>query len=142
MDTQAVARVLVLDPGWAVDARSRWRVLMDLVVWGDLGASQLGAMPRLRKRALETGERLQGMVATRDWIPHPREQLKQALASALVLNQAIADLRRAAQAVDTGRDREALNACLGDLEELAVRLTSREQDWAALLDAQYRDDGC
>lgn len=139
MDAEQVRGAVAIDPDWAAQARSAWLALMDLCVFGDVKSSRLGAMTRLRKRALDAGERLRSMTAARDWIPHPREQLKNALASALNLRESLQNLGAAARDVDGGADQAALAAAIGRLERLAAALAPRENDWAALLDAQYRD---
>lgn len=139
MDADQVRRAVAIEPAWAEEARTAWLALMDLCVFGDVKSSRLGALTRLRKRALETGERLRSVAAARDWIPHPREQLKNALASALNLRESLQNLGAAARDADGGADREALAAAIGRLDRLAAVLAPRENEWAALLDAQYRD---
>ena len=83
MDQDAVRQALAIDPEWQRAARAAWLALMELAVWGDLRSSQLGATARIRKRALEIGGKFRSLTADRNWIPHPRERLKNALASAL-----------------------------------------------------------
>jgi hypothetical protein len=139
MDANEVRRAVTLDPRWAGEARAAWLALMDLCVFGDVKSSRLGALTRLRRRALDTGERLRSMTAARDWIPHPREQLKSALASALSLRESLQQLAAAARDVDGGGGRDELARCLARLEELASALAPLENAWAALLDAQLRD---
>lgn len=138
MDADQVRRAVVIDSAWTEEARAAWLALMDLCVFGDVKSTRLGALTRLRKRALETGERLRSMAAARDWIPHPREQLKNALASALNLRESLQNLGAVARDVDGGADRAPLAAAIDRLERLAAALAPRENGWAALLDEQYR----
>jgi len=140
MDEDAVRKALAFDPAWERAARAAWLELMDLAVWGDLRSSRLGATTKIRKRALEIGEKLRSLAADRDWIPQPRERLKNALASALNVREGLNELERAAQALDGGVDRGAFGARLAELQQYADALAPFENRWAALLDAQYRED--
>lgn len=139
MDSEAVKQALTLAPAWARQARQAWLGLMDLAVWGDLGSARLGAVGRVRKRVLEVGEKLKSLAGDRDWIPHPREQLKNALASALHLRDSLDELARLAGDLDRGADLEALRSGLAELRRLVQELAPLEQRWAQLLDSQYRD---
>jgi hypothetical protein len=139
MDDVAVNEALALDPEWESAARRTWVGLMELVVWGELNSSRLGAVARLRKRALEVGEGLRSLTASRDWIPRSRERLKNALASALNLRESLQALEGAAQSLDGGADRAALRARIADLRRLLERLEPLENRWAVLLDAQHRE---
>lgn len=139
MDETAVAAALQLDPGWERSARSAWVALIELCVWGDLDSRRLGAMPRLRRQVLEAGERLRRMTAGRDWIPHPRERLKNALASAIALHESLAELERVVHDVEAGVDRSAFCRQLAVLQTLAAQLSAHERRWAELLDQQYGD---
>lgn len=135
LDPEEVARALELDGAWAEQLRGRWLSLTDLAVFGDLKSKRLGALPRLRKKVLDGGEKLRSLFADRDWIPQPREQLKNALASALALEQALAELEIGARELDGGADLEAYRAAVSELcnatrEELRVR----SNEWAWLLD--------
>lgn len=139
MDGEAVEQALAFAPAWARRARQTWLGLMDLAVWGDLASSRLGAVGRVRKRALEVGEKLKSLTGDRSWIPHPREQLKNALASALHLKDSLDELARLAGDLDRGADLEALRSVLAELRRLVQELAPLEQRWAQLLDSQYRD---
>lgn len=135
LDPEEVARALALDSDWAAQLRGQWTHLMTLAVFGDLRSQRLGALPRLRKKALDCGEKLRSMLATRDWIPQPREQLKNALASALALEQAFADLEAGAAELEGGKDLDPYRAALSELAATARgELRVRTNDWAALLD--------
>lgn len=140
MDTAAVKQALAIDPEWGAAARQAWLAAMELAVWGDVRSSRLGATARLRKRVLEAGERLKSLVADRAWIPHPREQLKNALGSALNLRDCLAELDRAADSLDGGSDLEALRAALESLRRVIAAIGPLENRWASLLDAQYHAD--
>ncbi|MDP2240302.1 MAG: hypothetical protein Q8K18_09085 [Burkholderiales bacterium] len=140
MDPEAVKEALAIDPDWEAAARQAWRAAMELAVWGDLRSSRLGATARLRKRVLEAGERLKSLVADRAWIPHPREQLKNALASALNLRDCLNELERAAGSIDGGCDLEAFRTDLESLRRVIEKIGPLEHSWAQLLDAQYLAD--
>jgi len=140
MSPEAVERALAMDRAWLDRLRANWLALADCAVFADLTSSRLGALGKLRRRVLETGERLRSLGADRGWIPHPRERLKNALASALGLREALDELRRASGAVDGGADRELFVAKLETLvDAVDERLAQFECAWAALLDTQYRD---
>jgi hypothetical protein len=135
LDPVEVARALELDGAWAEQLRSRWLSLMDLAVFGDLKSQRLGALPRVRKKVLDGGEKLRSLLADRNWIPQPREQLKNALASALALEQVLSELEIGARELEGGADLEAYRAAVSELcnatrEELRVR----SNEWAWLLD--------
>jgi len=141
MDSEAVKQALVIDPGWVRSARQAWLALMELAVWGDLGSSRLGVMPRVRKRVLEVGEKFKSLAADRAWIPHPREQVKNALASALGLKESLNELERTAASLDGGADLDAFIVRLGELRRLVAGIAPLEGRWAQLLDSQYREEG-
>ena len=104
LDPDEVTRALRLDPAWAARLRGQWLNLMELAVFGDLKSRRLGALPRLRKKALDCGAKLRSMLGDRNWIPQPREQLKRALASALALEQALDELETGARELENGAD--------------------------------------
>lgn len=141
MDSEAVKQALVIDSGWVRSARQAWLALMELAVWGDLGSSRLGVLPRVRKRVLEVGEKFKSLTADRAWIPHPREQIKNALASALGLKESLSELERAAASLDGGADLDAFIEGLGELRRLVAGTAPLEDCWAQLLDTQYREGG-
>lgn len=142
MDNEAIKQALVLDAEWKGRARQTWLILMDLAVWGNLSSSRLGIITRVRKRTLEVGEKLKSLTGDRNWIPHPREQLKNALASALHLNDSLNELARIAGELDNGADLGAFGANLAELRHLVQDLAPLEQRWAQLLDSQYRAEQC
>lgn len=141
MDRETVKQALAIDPGWTEAARRAWLAVMDLAVWGDLGSSRLGTTARLRKRVLDVGEKLKSLTADRDWIPRPREQVKNALASALGLRDSLTELERAAASLDAGGDLDAFRTGLDELRRLVEKMTPQENRWALLLDSQYGEDG-
>ena len=139
MDSETVKQALVIDPGWVRLARQAWLASMELAVWGDVKSSRLGVTARVRKRVLEVGEKLKSLSADRTWIPHPREQLKNALASALALRDSLGELERAAGGLDGGADLDAFIAGVGKLRNVVEEIAPLENQWAQLLDAQYRE---
>jgi hypothetical protein len=140
VDEQAVDQALVLHAECERTARASWLALLDLAVWGDLRSSRLGALPKVRKRALDAGERLRSMFARRDWIPHPRERLKNALASLSNLQRSLEELERAAAQLDGGADLDWFRSCCAELRNALEPLAPAAERWAALLDSQYRED--
>ena len=135
LDPDEVARALALDPAWAAELREQWLRVMSLAVFGDLKSKRLGALPRLRKKSLDCGEKLRSLLADREWIPQPREQIKNALASALALEQTLGELETGARELEGGADLEAYRAALSGLcATIRNTLQARANDWAALLD--------
>lgn len=119
--------------------RADWVALMEVLVWGDLKAKSVGALPKARKRALELGEKWRSLFAPRDWIPKPREQLKNALGSALALRDALNHLERAIQEIEGGADFASLSDIIIRMHRLATGpLTERENAWATALEALNR----
>lgn len=141
MDAEAVRLAVTIDPVLVADLRQRWLILMELAVWGEVKSTRMGATARMRKRLLEVGEKLRSLVADRAWIPHPREQVKNALGSAYSLKDALLQFERAAQDVDGGADYAAFAAAVIALHQcLLERLPALENQWAGLLDSQYDED--
>ena len=137
LDAGAVARALALDAEWAARVRREWLDLVALAVFGDLKSQRLGSLPRLRKKALDCGEKLRSVLADRDWIPQPRERLKNALATALALEQSLADLEAGALELEGGADLAAYRAAVAALCATARNeLHARGNAWAALLDGR------
>ncbi len=141
MDPGEVQRAVTLDPSWMAQLRQTWVLLISLAVWGNIKSSRLGALPKFRKRVLEVGEKLKSLSANRDWIPHPREQLKNALASSFNLKDSLLQMERSAQDIDSGPELDALNKQLLQLHHLLLEpLAQLENRWANLLDTQYHDE--
>jgi len=117
-----------------------WLALAAAAVFGVLHGSHVGALPRVRKQVLDAGERLRALFADRAWIPRPRERLKNALASALALREALDALETAAQEVK-GDDGAEFRAALADLRAATLDETARRANqWAALLDRRASDE--
>lgn len=120
------------------DLRNRWRDLMDLCVWGDLKSQKIGAIPRLRKRVLETGENLRSVLNDRRWIPQVRERIKGAMAASLNLRDALLQLERAAQVVDGGEDFKQFERDILDFrQQLLLFMEKHEKLWGDLLESLY-----
>lgn len=92
MKGRAAEEMLALDAQWIDALRCGWLELIKTTVWSELHGARPGAIGRLRKRALEIGERLRSLAAARDWIPRPRERLKSARACALGMDEGLAAL--------------------------------------------------
>jgi len=134
-DPQEVVQALTLDPAWVAQLREQWLRVMALAMFGDLKSPRLGALPRLRKKGLDCGEKLRSMLADRRWIPQPREQLKNALASALALEQVLSDLESGARELEGGTDLVAYRDVVSKLGATARdELRLRCNEWASLLD--------
>lgn len=134
-ELKALLDLSALAPGVEAD----WVALMKVLVWGDLKAKSVGALPKARKRALEVGEKWRSLFAPRDWIPKPREQLKNALGSALALRDALNNLERAVQEIEGGRDFDALSNIIIGMHRLATGpVAERENAWATALEALNR----
>lgn len=141
MDIDEVRLAVTLDPAWVAELRAQWTALMELAVWGEVKSSRMGAATRMRKRLLDVGEKLRSLAAGRDWIPHPREQVKNALGSSFSLKDALLQFERAAQDMDGGNDCAAFGERAVQLHQsLLIRLAELENIWAALLDSQYIDE--
>jgi len=135
MDEHAVEEALALDAQWIEALRRGWVALVEEAVWGDIRGVRPGVSGRLRKRVLETGERLHSLTASLDWIPRPRERLKTALASAMRVEEALDALDQ-----DTlelrGADVACLTQVLAQLRAvLAQRLPELKARWANLLES-------
>lgn len=141
MDIDEVRLAVTPDPAWVAELRAQWTALMELAVWGEVKSSRMGAATRMRKRLLDVGEKLRSLAAGRDWIPHPREQVKNALGSSFSLKDALLQFERAAQDMDGGNDCAAFGERAVQLHQsLLIRLAELENIWAALLDSQYIDE--
>ena len=141
MDAEAVWLAVTIAADWREALRADWLRLMDLAVWGEVKSSRMGATARLRRRLLEVGEKLGSLCASRAWIPHPREQVKNALGSAYSLKDALLQFERAAQDIDGGADYVEFSSAVIALHQcLLARLPELENQWALLLDSQYNED--
>lgn len=133
-----VQRELAIRTEWIEEARSAWRALLDTLVWGQLSAPRLGGLPKARKRALELGERLKSLASDRNWIPRPREQLKNALASYLNACETLDELERLLDTLDGGPDLRLGQERCAAIKRLLADMRPTAERWAALLD---REDG-
>lgn len=116
--------------------RTRWQLLIDIAVWGDIKSEQLGLLARLRKRILELGERLKSLEAERSWIPRRRERIKNLLGSCLSARDTLLQAERAAQGVTGGCDLDALSQAFVDLHRImTAELQGHENAWAETLQA-------
>lgn len=140
-DPDEVAATFRFDQTVVDDLRARWGRVMDLAVWGDIKSERLGAVPRLRKRILELGENLRSLTAGRDWVPHPREQVKSAMGASLKLRDSLLDVERAAQNLSGGNELPRFEAEFMDLRQRMLPfMEHHESQWGALLEAQYGED--
>jgi hypothetical protein len=140
IDAAEADAALALDDAWRAAVRASWMRIADLAVFGDLRAGAIGALPRLRKRVLDLGERLRALAAGRDWIPQPRERLKNALAAAIGARDALAEVRGQAAGL-TGTDAATFHAALETLAgTIEPVLGERANAWAALLARRDGDD--
>ena len=141
LDADAVDRALVCDADWLTGVRRDWLALADLAVWGGAQSAKLGALPKLRKRIMELGERLAGLGAPRGWIPQPRERLKSALATAIAAGELLEQCAQAIAELDAGAARDELAAALAALSRRTrARLDEHAARWAELLDSQLAPD--
>jgi hypothetical protein len=141
LDADAVDRALACDPEWVGELRRDWLLLADLAVWGGAQSSKLGALPRLRKRIMELGERLASLGAGSGWIPQPRERLKSALATAIAAGELLEQCAQALAELEAGARRDALGAALAALSRRAqAPLDELAGRWARLLDSQLGPD--
>ena len=103
-DPIAVEAAVSVDKTLRDSWRLNWLTLMDVAVWGDLRSHQIGLTGKLRKRVLEFGERLRSYASDRSWIPHPREQIKNALSTSLQTRESIEKVREIVVQFDAGTD--------------------------------------
>ncbi|MHB1586119.1 MAG: hypothetical protein ACYCRH_05000 [Acidiferrobacteraceae bacterium] len=140
-----IGQLLTLDEAWKTEVRGHWLRLLDLLVWGDVKGSSLGAASRVRKRALELGEKWRSVFNSREWIPQPRDQIKSALASASSLRDSLLLLERAAKEIEGGADFAEFEQLLIALHKAVTGpLRERETEWANALERvnqeQLQDD--
>jgi len=141
-DPELVAQSFAFDASVVADLRARWGALIDLCVWGDLKASKIGALPRLRKRVLEVGEHMRSLFSDRAWVPVARERVKGAMAASLNLRDGLLNLERSAVLVEGGVDFAAFEgAMLSFRRDLLAVMERHECRWGDLLEAQYDESG-
>lgn len=140
-DLQRVRASFAFDLDTVAALRREWLTLLDLAVFGDIRSKKIGAVDRLRKRLLESGEGLRSLTNDRSWIPHPREQIKGAMGASVKLRDVLLGLERAAQAIDQGADFERFESTLLDYRQKLLELIERHESlWATLLEEQYEED--
>lgn len=127
------------------DLRDRWRrewgLLMDLAVWGEMRSTQIGLSGKLRKRVLDFGERLRAYGSDRSWIPHPREQIKNALSTSLQTREALEKVGEVVGQFSDGADLAALRALWAALSTaLLADIVMREGRLVRLLNQQYQEE--
>jgi hypothetical protein len=136
MTTEVEESLQVFDAAERDALRRDWLALVDLAVWGGAPSQQIGAVPRLRKRITELGERLAAIDAPRGWIPRPRERLKSAIAGILAARESLGQCAQAIDAIDAGATRQALGAALQRMQQHAEpRLQAAAEHWARQLEA-------
>lgn len=127
------------DPAWATLIRRQWLRLIELAVWGDLKSGNLGAVGKVRRRALDLGERWRSIFSDRKWIPRARERAKNMLGSCLNLRDSLMQLEKAAKELDGGADYEEFGRLLIEFRAtVAGPLAERENRVAAALDSLNR----
>ena len=138
LDPQEVRQSMAFDPDKVADFRARWSRLMELAVWGDLKAGEVGALPKLRKRMLEYGEKIRSLFNDRSWIPQPREQVKSVLTASLDVRDKQQAVEKELEAVTGGADCEAFTTGFAALRDDLVTLMQAHEDvWRDLLNRLY-----
>jgi len=135
MRERGAGAVPAFDAEWVGAVRAGSMALVEFAVWGEISSARLGAVERLRKRALELGAKLRSLCNDRAWIPHPREQLKSALAGALAVSEALAAVDASVCEMNGGRDLAALQQQHAALARRLDGLRERSNCWAAELEA-------
>ncbi|HKJ71614.1 MAG TPA: hypothetical protein VKA55_07680 [Gammaproteobacteria bacterium] len=138
LDPQEVQRSMAFDPAKVADFRARWSRLMELAVWGDLKAGEVGALPKLRKRMLEYGEKIRSLFNDRGWIPQPREQVKSVLTASLDVRDKQQAVEKELEALTGGADCEAFTEGFAALrDDLVAFMQAHEEVWRDLLNRLY-----
>ena len=119
------------------EIRHHWQRLIDAVTWEELRCPQIGQLPRLRRRAMDLGERLRSLVADKTWIPTPRDRVKTALATALAAEEALREVQTLLQGLeDNAAARITAQISEGLAQAVRQRLEPRKQLWTDWLDRQ------
>jgi hypothetical protein len=138
LDPQEVRQSMAFDAAKVADFRARWSRLMELAVWGDLKAGEVGALPKLRKRMLEYGEKIRSLFNDRSWIPQPREQVKSVLTASLDVRDKQQAVEKELEALTGGADCDAFTAEFAALrDDLVALMQSHEDLWRDLLNRLY-----
>ena len=138
LDPEEVRQSMVFDADKIADFRTRWSRLMELAVWGDLKAGEVGALPKLRKRMLEYGEKVRSLFNDRSWIPQPREQVKSVLTASLDVRDKQQAVEKELEALTGGGDCEAFASEFAALrDDLMALMQAHEDVWRDLLNRLY-----
>ena len=138
LDPEEVQASLAFDPDQIAAFRTRWARLMELAVFGDLKAGEIGALPKLRKRLLEYGEKIRSLFNDRSWIPQPREQVKSVLTASLDVRDKLQATEKEVQGLTGGADLAAFREAFDALrDELVALMEAREARWKDLLNQLY-----
>jgi hypothetical protein len=138
LDPQEVRASMAFDPERVATFRARWSRLMELAVFGDLKAGEIGALPRLRKRLLEYGEKIRSLFNDRSWIPQPREQVKSVLTASLDVRDKLQTVEKETAVLTGGADHDAFQAEFDALrDELVALMEAHEARWKDLLNQLY-----
>jgi len=117
------------------DIKLKWRETMELLLWGDVSAKKIGALPRSRKRMLEVGESLASFISSKSWIEQPRQQLKSALGSSVKLRDSLSALKLVSKHLLEGEQAATYQLHVEQLEKLIMDLILfHEAKWAEILD--------
>ncbi len=128
--------LIEIDSAWSFPIRRRWTRLIELAVWGDLRSANLGTVGKMRRRALELGEKWRSVCSDRKWIPRKRERAKNFLGSCLNLRDSLVQLEKAASELDGGADYAEFGQLLIEIHQVVVGpLAERENKVAAALDS-------
>lgn len=140
MEPGEVGSALDLDAAWIGSLRAAWLTLIDHAVFGQITSPTLHVTGKVQKRTLELGERLRAFAQDRRWIPQPREQVKNALATAIALRETLDALRALEPALGAGPPRNAFALALSHFDAtLEAHLPRLERSWAAMLDRPARE---
>ncbi|MFP4560744.1 MAG: hypothetical protein ACLFRB_08510 [Thiohalorhabdus sp.] len=138
LDPREVQQSMAFDPDQVADFRRRWSLLMELAVWGDLKAAEIGALPKLRKRMLEYGEKIRSLFNDRSWIPQPRDQIKSVLTASLDVRDKLQAVEKETEVLTGGSDLERFNAEFDRLRtDLVALMEHHEALWKDLLNRLY-----
>ncbi|HKL78435.1 MAG TPA: hypothetical protein VJ985_08770 [Gammaproteobacteria bacterium] len=138
LDPQEVQASMAFDSDQIAALRARWSRLMELAVFGDLKAGEIGALPKLRKRLLDYGEKIRSLFNDRSWIPQPREQVKSVLTASLDVRDKLQAVEKEVDLLKGGTDLDAFrNEFDGLRDELVALMEEREARWKDLLNQLY-----
>ncbi|HKJ88128.1 MAG TPA: hypothetical protein VKA48_06435 [Gammaproteobacteria bacterium] len=138
LDPEEVQASMAFDEERVAEFRRRWSRLMELAVWGDLKAGEIGALPKLRKRLLEYGEKIRSLFNDRSWIPQPRDQIKSVLTASLDVRDKLQATEKEVEVLTGGGDLEAFMGEFNNLrDDLVALMEDHENRWKDLLNRLY-----